>query len=616
MATVTPNCIASVLASPSTVVTDYIVQVVDLKPLGKDGNRILFMANDGTSKVRGVLPKSMSEDISNGNLENFGLICIKDYTVSGSEKARGVVVLKAEIVSSSLGYEIGAEEKPATSASNCDAFSKSGINLQPKSEKKSGDSVVMSAAQIVQEQHGNAVPAARMGISRRVYPLVSLNPYQGNWTIKVRVTNKGPMRSFKNARGDGNVFNVELTDEDGTQIQATMFKEAAEKFYPKLELGKVYFISKGSLRVANKQFSTVKNDYEMTLNINSEVEEVSGEKSKIPELCYNLVKIDELGPYVNGKEPVDVLGVVQSVSGILSIRRKLNNEEIPKRDVVIADESKKTVTVTLWNEAATVEGEKLLDLANESPVVLIRRLRVMEYQGVSLSANSTSILQINPDIPEAHKLRSWYSSEGKEVQMVPAGANLPGGATRNGSRSSFADRKFITEIVQPSVGDAKPEYFNVKGYISFIKPDQAMWYLACQTCNRKVTEDLGSSKFWCEGCQKNFDGCNRRYILTVKLTDFSGEGWVSAFNEQAELVLGNTADQLADIRSQIGEKNAYEEELKKAMWVPYVLRVSVAQTEYMNEKRQRITVRSISSVNWEEESKYLLEQIAKIRSGS
>ena len=60
----------------------------------------------------------------------------------------------------------------------------------------------------------SAAPAARMGVSRRVYPLVSLNPYQGNWTIKVRVTSKGSMRSYRNARGDGSVFNVELTDED------------------------------------------------------------------------------------------------------------------------------------------------------------------------------------------------------------------------------------------------------------------------------------------------------------------------------------------------------------------------------------------------------------------
>lgn len=57
-------------------------------------------------------------------------------------------------------------------------------------------------------------PAARMAMTRRVRPLVSLNPYEGSWTIKVRLTNKGNMRTYKNARGEGCVFNVELTDED------------------------------------------------------------------------------------------------------------------------------------------------------------------------------------------------------------------------------------------------------------------------------------------------------------------------------------------------------------------------------------------------------------------
>lgn len=35
----------------------------------------------------------------------------------------------------------------------------------------------------------------------------------------------------------------------------------------------------------------------------------------------------------------DVIGVVQSVSPAMSIRRKINNESIPKRDITIADET-------------------------------------------------------------------------------------------------------------------------------------------------------------------------------------------------------------------------------------------------------------------------------------
>lgn len=53
--------------------------------------------------------------------------------------------------------------------------------------------------------------------------------------------------------------------------------------------------------------------------------------------------------------------------------------------------------------------------------------------------------------------------------------------------------------------------------------------------------------------------------------------------------------------------------LKEVSWTPYVFRISVAQQEYMNEKRQRITVRAIHPVDWSGECKYMLEQIASLK---
>lgn len=83
-----------------------------------------------------------------------------------------------------------------------------------------------------------------------------------------------------------------------------MFNDAARKFYDRFQLGKVYYISRGTLKVANKQFKTVQNDYEMTLNENSEVEEAVNETTFIPETKFKFVPIDELGPYVNAGELV------------------------------------------------------------------------------------------------------------------------------------------------------------------------------------------------------------------------------------------------------------------------------------------------------------------------
>ncbi|XP_057871294.2 replication protein A 70 kDa DNA-binding subunit B [Cryptomeria japonica] len=584
---------------------DLVVQVVGLKPVGSSNTRFTFMANDGKMKIKAMLPTTMAGEVTSGKLQNLGLIRILDYTCNAiqNQPQKVLIITKCEVVAPALDAEVGGVE----------VKQEDGDNIKPEVKVKTGDGPILkSAAQIVHDQCGNAAPAARMGISRRVYPLVSLNPYQGNWTIKVRVTNKGPLRTFRNNRGEGSVFNVELTDEDGTQIQATMFKEAADKFWDKFELGKVYYISKGSLRVANKQFKTVQNDYEMTLHANSEVEEATGEETTIPEYKHNFVKIDDLGQYVNSRELVDVIGVVQSVSTVLSIRRKSNNEEIPKRDITMADESKKTVTLSLWNDLAKKEGQELLDIVDSGPVIAVKGIRVGDYAGVSLSTTGRSTVMINPDFPEAQKLRSWYDTDGRGSSMLSLGSTLSGGTPIRGSRSLYSDRAFLSEITDPSVGEGKPAYFNVKVYISFIKPDQAMWYRACKTCNRKVTEEIGSG-YWCEGCQKHEDESSLRYIMVVKASDSSGEAWLSVFNEHAEQILGHTADELAAIKSKEADEKAYQMELKKAMWVPHVFRVSVAKTEYMNETRQRITVRSHSPVDWVGECKYLIDEISKLK---
>jgi replication factor A1 len=363
---------------------------------------------------------SLTPEIISGKIQNLGLIRLIDFTVNdiSSKSTKYFLVTKCEAVGSVLDSEINLDSKSGeeearepkkqklehSPVSPLNDVVSTGITLKPKQEF-----VAKSASQIMSEQRGNAAPAARMAMTRRVHPLVSLNPYQGNWTIKVRVTNKGVMRNYKNARGEGCVFNVELTDEEGTQIQATMFNDAARKFFDRFQLGKVYYISRGSLKLANKQFKTVQNDYEMTLNENSEVEEASSEEMFIPETKFNFVPIEELGLYVNQKELIDLIGVVQSVSPTMSIRRRTDNEMIPKRDITLADESRKTVVVSLWNDLATGIGQELLDMADQSPVIAIKSLKVGDFQGVSLSTISRSNVVINPESPEAKKLKSWYA---------------------------------------------------------------------------------------------------------------------------------------------------------------------------------------------------------------
>ncbi|KAF9624564.1 hypothetical protein IFM89_011738 [Coptis chinensis] len=614
--TITPNAISTIMANPSpdtssSPLPDLVVQVLELKSIGQK-SRYTFEASDGEMKLKAMSQSSLSSEITMGNLQNLGLIRILDYTLNPipNKTEKYLIVLKFEIVSQVLEMEIKGEAKKEDNNNN------TGIVLRPKVDvgvqlKRKQEMVAKSAAQIMHEQHGNSALSARMGLTRRVYPLNTLNPYNGTWTIKVRVTSKGNMRSYKNARGEGHVFNVELTDEEGTQIQATMFNAAAQKFYDKFEMGKVYYISKGTLKLANKQFKTVQNDYEMTLNEYSEVEEVTGEEIFVPETKFNFVQIDQLSSYVNGRELVDVIGVVQNVSPTMSIRRKLNNEIVPKRDITIADDSKKTVVVSLWNDHATNIGQELLDTVDSAPIVAIKSLKVGDFQGVSLSSLSKSTLLVNPDVPESKRLRTWYNSEGKETTMDSVGSGMVSNTSWKGVKSMYSDRVCVSHITSNlSLGDDKP-VFCMKACISNIKPDQTMWYQACKVCNKKVTDGIGSG-YWCGGCQKNVEEFSLRYILVVRIFDPSGGAYVSVFNEQAEKIIGCSADELDKMKKD-GDETSYLLKLKEATWAPHVFCVVVTQADYNNEKRQRITVRDLAPVDFVAESRFLLEEISKMQ---
>ena len=59
------------------------------------------------------------------------------------------------------------------------------------------------------------------------------------------------------------------------EIRATAFNETAERLHRQFELDKVYFVSRCQVKTANKQFTSLKNDYEITFRDDSEVEEVT-----------------------------------------------------------------------------------------------------------------------------------------------------------------------------------------------------------------------------------------------------------------------------------------------------------------------------------------------------
>jgi replication factor A1 len=239
------------------------------------------------------------------------------------------------------------------------------------------------------------------------------------------------------------------------------------------------------------------------------------------------------------------------------------------RDITLLDDTKKTVSLTLWGELATEQGERL---ANEiGAVVALRGLRVTDYNGVSLSTVQRSELIVEPsgdDIAaKADALRAWYAAEGSTAETTAAGAGLAtargGGA--GGAPAQRVDLKaFQPELLPPATNKAEVGILGCATVV-LVKPDQPMYYCACpeEGNNKKVVEE-SPGKWYCEATQKTYDSCRRRYILRLKVSDHAGGGWVNVFHEQACQMLGCDAEELHALRE--SNPAAYERKVKAAQF--------------------------------------------------
>lgn len=321
-------------------------------------------------------------------------------------------------------------------------------------------------------------------MSANVVPISAINPYSSKWTIKARITAKSDIRKWSNARGEGTLFSIDLLDSHGGEIRGTFFKEACEKFYPMLQEGKVYTFSGGTLKVVqNKQYSHLKNNYEITFNQNSEIIAVhddAGIKSQV----FNFVKINAIA-MTETNTTIDIIAVVRAATEVSEIvSTKQGGRTLLKRDLTLIDESGSEIKLTLWGDKASTPYDW-----SSSPIAAFKNVRVGDYGGKSLSSAASTTVTLNPLIPEGEALHKWKVSFGG---AVPSGTSLSGGSSQGGGLDSFDRRKLIASIRDEGLGlnPEKPDYITIKGTIVYIKHDTEPFYSACPTPGKTCPHPL------------------------------------------------------------------------------------------------------------------------------
>jgi len=402
-----------------------------------------------------------------------------------------------------------------------------------------------------------------------------------------------------------------MGDENGDEIRGTFFKEQCDKFYNYLQVGKVYALSGGRLKVANKQYTSIKCDYEITFDQSTKIEEVADDTA-IKSCTFDFIKIGDM-VNISPNSLVDVIGIVKESYPVQTITTKRDNKELKKRDLVIADDSNTEIRITLWGAKADSPDSDKFD---NNPVFAFKGVKVSDYGGRSLGCVQNSQLFECPEVEETLMLQNWWQTEGQNSKQTSLNSNESGGGSKS---KGIENRNDLKQIAEENLGYAeKGDYLNVKARVKWLKTDTAPYYPACTIgdCKKKV---LSTMTGWeCEKCQTSMPNPNYRYILTGHLIDHSGEQqFCSFFNDQAELILGGvTANELQEIRESNnytdpdGNNTEYEKIFNNALFKEYNFLLRCKYEAHNDSQRLKVTVREASPVDYEKECMELEKGIA------
>ncbi|CAG8580360.1 5116_t:CDS:1 [Cetraspora pellucida] len=529
--------------------------------------RVKVAFNDGCELTQGIIPVNLVERVS-GDIKKGQLLrlthynCIIKNSLESQETLKIIIVINYEMANSGL-YQIFSNLSRVKTTKRTSPHNKS-------------------------LQH-SITSGPSYTIGEEFFPINALSPYFNSWKIEAIVGTKTDIKPWQSDHGSGKWFAVVLFDSSG-EIRATAFEDA-DNFYNQLQIGKLYSISKAKIRMANKKYSTVKNDYELILGRETIITEVLNKDSHgfIP---FNFVKIVDLIEYEKN-DIIDVIGIVIKVSDIQEITTRTTRKNVNKRCITIVDQSKYQITLSLWGLQAEKFNSSILN-----HIIACKNVRVVEFQGRNLSAIFDSTIIIDPNIQETNELRDWYNSHGTHSKFTSLN-------TSSSTVQYVDDIKTLDQIKYEKLGQGNNlDYFSTLVTVLNIKKGNIL-YPACPTCSKKVIEDV--SEWHCAKCSRSYPKPEYRYIIAAVVADFTGDVILRFFNDSALSIMNCEAKEL--VRLEAEDRDNYDATLEKACFKPYIIKCRAKTETYEGRSIIRYSAMSVIKIDYARRAKRLHQLI-------
>ena len=418
--------------------------------------------------------------------------------------------------------------------------------------------------------------AANRGGHGNILPIEALSPYAHRWTIKARCTHKSDIKTWHNKNGEGKLFSANFLDDSG-EIRATGFNDAVDTWYEVLQEGSVYYLSAPcKVQLAKKQFSNLNNDYELTFEKDTLIEKAEDTEG-VPQVQFNFTSLSDLQT-VEKDNTIDTIGILTDVGEVSEITSKSTGKPYSKRELTLVDNTGFNVRLTVWGKTAQAFE------AEAESVVAFKGVKVSDFGGRSLSLLASGSMNVNPDIDEAHKLKGWYDGAGRNETFQSHQNTMSAISATGGGSNAY---KTIAQVRDENLGMGDDtDWFSLKATVIYIKKE-GFAYPACRSegCNKKVQASGFDNESWrCEKCEKEWDAPDYRYIMSINVSDYTGQIWLSCFNETGVQLMGMGANDLMKMKEE-GEDAAVTEAFADADCKTFVFRCKAKMDTFQDQQR-------------------------------
>jgi len=560
-----------------------IAQVVAVKPLGQRPGRYRVTISDGADLLNTVLDCGLGDLVQNKSIADRCIIRVTNLT-NNSISGKSICLLSGlDIIEPPRDQMIGQPQ--LRDVAQHSASTNNNENYQPPSRN-------VPPRQVPQPSNALQTPQEFAPSGEAITQIRRLNQYNKKWTIKARVMSKGPLKAWGSKNGEGRsgvLFSVDLVDATGGEIRGTAFGDTATSFEEIIQADRTYYFSNGQLKIANKQYSKMNNDYEITFGKESTLQLCEdGTNIRVP---YNFIPIANITE-CQKNDLIDIIGIVTEMSPVMD--KPLRDQNVKRRTLKVMDHTSCKIEVTLWEERSVNPGWR----EDENPIIAIKGAKVSEFNGRSLSVSKASRIEVNPNIEETNNIINWYNAQNGNLSIKDLSQN--NNRVRAGAAMTNYKECTIAEVIAGY--DESPDAANtfaIKGWITNISEKSPLTYPSCSVCKKKMVDGF---------CPQGHQGTLiNRYIIQFSVCDETGSIWMGGFDEIGREIFGIDGDAMFNLT--LSESPEKPVKMTNLTCVPYKMFIKVTKEDFQGEMKPRYRINKIQPLDFTKEANELIEKM-------